>query len=236
MQTRPRTRRIALSLSLAALLVLPAGAAACPDANVQPDPDTISIGRLNNSIVCLLNEQRAQYGLRPVAANGLLDAAALGHSTSMRWDSFFAHESATGAPFADRIVAAGYLSGVGSWEVGENIAWGSSSLGTPQALVTAWMNSPHHRDNVLNGAFREIGIGSDWGSPNDPNLLPSLIVTTDFGVVEPATKSKTRSKKKKRLKKSRPGRGRRRSEPARRACRARASAGCGIGVTRSSSR
>lgn len=196
MKTKPRTARIALLLSLVVLLVIPAGAAArCSDADAQPDPDSITISRLQDSIVCLLNEQRAQSGLAPVTPKAALSSASQGHSTSMRWDGFFAHESADGSPFADRIFAAGYLRGVGRWEIGENIAWGSSSLGTPRALVTAWMNSPHHRDNVLHGGFREIGIGSDWGSPNDPNLLPSVIVTTDFGAVEATTKSKRKSKK-----------------------------------------
>ena len=197
MKTRPLTRRIALSLSLAGLLALPAGAAACSGTDVQPDPDSMTIGSHQDSVICLLNEQRAQHGLAPVSLNAALSAAAQGHSTSMRWNSFFAHESVDGSAFSSRIVAAGYLNGVGSWEIGENIGWGSSTLGTPQALVTAWMNSPHHRDNVLHPKFREIGIGSDWGSPSDPNLLPSLIVTTDFGVVTPATKSKAKAKKKK---------------------------------------
>jgi hypothetical protein len=202
MRTKRRIARNALLLSLAALLVIPAGAAACSDADAQPDPDTITIGRLQGSIICLLNEQRAQYGLGPVTANAALDSAAQGHSTSMRRDGFFAHESANGAPFGDRIVAAGYLNGApGSWEIGENLAWGSSILGTPQALVTAWMNSPHHRHNILHGEFREIGIGSDWGSPGDPDLLPSLIVTTDFGVIDPATKNHAKAKAKAKAKK-----------------------------------
>lgn len=204
MKAKPRPTRIALLLSLVSLLVIPAGAAAqCSDADAQPDPASITITRLQDSIVCLLNEQRAQYGLAPVTPNTVLSSTAQGHSTSMRWDGFFAHESADGSPFADRIFAAGYLQGAGGWEIGENIAWGSSSLGTPRALVTAWMNSPHHRDNVLDGGFREIGIGSDWGSPFDPMLRPSLIATTDFGAVEPATKAKAKRKTKKSKKKRR---------------------------------
>ena len=39
---------------------------------------------------------------------------------------------------------------------GENIAGGQS---TPEEVVEGWMNSPGHRANILNGSFRELGVG-----------------------------------------------------------------------------
>lgn len=39
---------------------------------------------------------------------------------------------------------------------GENIAQGQA---TPQVVVTAWMNSPGHRANILSTNFTEIGVG-----------------------------------------------------------------------------
>jgi uncharacterized protein YkwD len=39
---------------------------------------------------------------------------------------------------------------------GENIAKGQR---TPQEVVTAWMNSPGHRANILNKRFTHIGVG-----------------------------------------------------------------------------
>lgn len=39
---------------------------------------------------------------------------------------------------------------------GENLAYGFS---TPEAVVTAWMNSPSHRQNILDPDFMYIGIG-----------------------------------------------------------------------------
>ena len=35
---------------------------------------------------------------------------------------------------------------------------------SPQAVMTAWMNSPGHRANILNCSFKEIGLG--LGQPN----------------------------------------------------------------------
>ena len=39
---------------------------------------------------------------------------------------------------------------------GENIAAGQ---GEPKDVVEAWMNSPGHRDNIMNKDFKKIGIG-----------------------------------------------------------------------------
>jgi Ca2+-binding RTX toxin-like protein len=62
---------------------------------------------------------------------------------------------------------AGY-SFTGSWSSAENIAW--ASLGSPSGLQDEvvllhknLMNSPGHKANILNGTFREIGIGFKTG-------------------------------------------------------------------------
>jgi hypothetical protein len=208
-------RRLALLLATAALLIFPghAGASSCPDANALPLPALVSMPKLESSILCLLNEQRAAYGLTPLTTNSQLTEAARGHSSSMRSAGFFAHDSADGSPFSSRIAASGYLLGATGWAIGENIGWGSSVLGSPQSLVTAWMNSPEHRDNILNSNFSEIGVGGDWGSPIDPNLLPAMIATTDFGSAVHGTRvagsskyngpDKKHKKKKKRKRKRR---------------------------------
>ncbi|MGI8594384.1 MAG: CAP domain-containing protein [Solirubrobacteraceae bacterium] len=49
---------------------------------------------------------------------------------------------------------------------GENIAWGGGKLGTPASIVRNWMKSRGHRANILNGAFKESGIGIAVGDPD----------------------------------------------------------------------
>ena len=44
---------------------------------------------------------------------------------------------------------------------GENVAVGYN---TPQAVMTAWMNSPGHRRNILNPRYSYIGVGGTEGS------------------------------------------------------------------------
>ena len=121
----------------------------------------------------------------------------------MRWQSYFGHDSANGDPFTTRIIDTGYLRGARSWLVGENIAWGSGILGTPRSLMNAWMNSPEHRDNILQPRYREIGVGADWGSPLNPSAPAAVIVTTDFGAVSQATTVPTSKSGKKRHRKHR---------------------------------
>ena len=59
----------------------------------------------------------------------------------------------------------GYIPSGRAWAVGENLAWGTGPLGTPAAIVRAWMNSPGHRANILDPRFRQIGLGIVAGNP-----------------------------------------------------------------------
>ncbi|RMI30185.1 CAP domain-containing protein [Nocardia stercoris] len=75
----------------------------------------------------------------------------------MRDQGFFSHTDPDGTDPGDRIAAAGY-----TWQAyGENIAQGQADA---NAVVTAWMNSPGHRANILNCGFTQIGIGIADGS------------------------------------------------------------------------
>ena len=61
--------------------------------------------------------------------------------------------------------SAPYLDGVRGWSLGENLAWRSGAAATPAHIVEAWMRSPGHRRNILDGGFREIGVGLATGAP-----------------------------------------------------------------------
>jgi hypothetical protein len=63
------------------------------------------------------------------------------------------------------------------------------------------MNSPHHRDNILDPGYREIGVGSVIGSPTDANNAGAMIVTHDFGrAVRGVSNAAKKAKKKARAK------------------------------------
>jgi uncharacterized protein YkwD len=156
-----------------------ASASGCPDTDTQVSG--VSQSRMESSILCLINEDRTSRGLGAVQPSNALRQAALGHSNEMVDEGYFDHTSPAGLTFIDRILATGYARGARSWIAGENLVWGSGALGTPQALVTAWMNSAPHRENLLRGRFREIGIAAVVGTPESRNDSDGVTVSSEYG-------------------------------------------------------
>jgi uncharacterized protein YkwD len=64
--------------------------------------------------------------------------------------------------------------------VGENIAYGSGTYGEPNSIMNSWMKSTDHRHNILDGKFREIGIGVSTGNWKGNDGVS--MYTVDFGV------------------------------------------------------
>jgi len=151
----------------------------CSGGDLKPDDG--NVGQVGQTTVCLLNVERKVRGMGRLRTNPRLSKAALGHSRDMVAKSYFAHDSRSGASFLDRIKRHGYLNGGAQWSVGENIAWGSGSRSTAREIVDGWMHSPPHRANILNGRFREIGIGVALGAPVRGIGLPAATYNTDFG-------------------------------------------------------
>jgi uncharacterized protein YkwD len=154
------------SAATAAALVLPAvssAAAACPGANDVPS--AANAAPVSAATLCLLNRERAAHGLARLHEHPSLQHAATTYADLMVRETFFDHVSPAGSTMAQRIKRTDYLHNVRGWSLGENLAWGSGSASTPAQIVNAWMRSPGHRRNVLDGAFREIGIGVATGAP-----------------------------------------------------------------------
>jgi hypothetical protein len=99
---------------------------------------------------------------------------------------FFSHESPDGSTLVDRIRPTGYLASTDDWVVGENLAWGSGSLATPQSIVDAWMASAGHRANILASDYADIGLGVALGSPR-ASYTGGATYVTDFGKRTPTT-------------------------------------------------
>jgi uncharacterized protein YkwD len=150
---------------------------ACPDSDLQPT--AANVPQVEAATLCLINVQRAQNGLGALTPNAVLQGAALEHSQDMVRHHFFSHDSSSGEDFEDRILRFNYAPPNVQWVAGENIAWGTLSLATPDAIVVSWMNSPEHRANILAGDFKELGVGV---VPSTPSGDPSgATYTADFG-------------------------------------------------------
>jgi uncharacterized protein YkwD len=172
----------------------PASAADCGPVGIQVTG--LNEAQMESSITCLINDERTSRGLAPVTSNSDLRQAAVGHSDEMIRQSYFEHTSPAGLSFIDRIEGTGYMRGARSWTVGENLVWGTGPLSTPQALVTAWMNSPPHRENLLRPAFREIGVAALPGTPVGKTDLTGVTVSSEYGARTFASKKKSKGKHK----------------------------------------
>lgn len=138
-----------------------ATAAPAPTAKpvVTPAPTAVaaapaSASSYTQQVVALVNKERAAAGLAPVSALDSLNKVAAAKATDMRVNKYFSHTSPTyGSPF-DMMKSFGITYNA----AGENIAMGQK---TPQEVMTAWMNSPGHKANILSANFNYIGVGFD---------------------------------------------------------------------------
>lgn len=158
------TRRLLwhLFLTLIALAATCSLAAAAPPHQSEPDHffylpavhggEGSGAGSPGEQVVALVNEHRVAAGCPPLAIDARLVAAAQGHSEDMASNDFFSHTGSDGSLPWDRMEAEGYR-----WSrAAENIAAGYP---TPEQVVAAWMNSAGHRDNILNCALVDTGVG-----------------------------------------------------------------------------
>lgn len=88
----------------------------------------------------------------PLTMHPQLVLSARRHSLDMGTRNYFDHNTPEGTTPFQRIAAAGYT---GSPQ-GENIAAGNA---TAAATMTQWMNSAGHCRNIMNPAYRSIGVG-----------------------------------------------------------------------------
>jgi uncharacterized protein YkwD len=144
---------------------------------------------LEASVVARVNAVRESYGLRPLTVVSRLRDAADRHTSSMGAWSYFRHElytpghSSLWTSFGTWIRWYWPGPGYSSWSAGENLAWGAPSMSASQA-VSRWMASPDHRANILNRAWRNIGVAAVHVS--EPrgyynNWDDVTIVTAEFG-------------------------------------------------------
>jgi uncharacterized protein YkwD len=155
----------------------------CPGANLTPKPGNID--SVVAATLCLVNDERARFGEPALAEDVHLADAATGHSRDMDARDYFEHVSPGGQTVLMRVRASGFIPGrhVG-YTLGENIAWGTLWLGTPHAIVKAWMASPGHRANILNRSYRYTGIGIDASLPRSmSNGQAGGMYTQDFGTI-----------------------------------------------------
>lgn len=122
------------------------------------------------------NTNRVQNSLNGLTINPLLEKAAQEKANDMAKKGYFAHTSPDGTTPWYWFEKAGYQ----FLYAGENLAVNFSDSSD---VDRAWMNSPGHRANILNGKFTEIGIATAKGMYNGRE---TIFVVEMFGKPLPA--------------------------------------------------
>lgn len=107
-------------------------------------------------IIQLTNKEREKVGLKALKENPILDQGAVNKGKDMIEKGYWSHFALDGTTPWYFFGKAGYRYSV----AGENLA---RDFSTNEAVVSAWMDSPTHRENILNSEYTDIGIGVIYG-------------------------------------------------------------------------
>ena len=126
---------------------------------------------VSSTLVDLTNADRNLYALNGLTQNPLLTQAAQAKADDMAAKGYFAHVSPDGVTPWHWFGSVGYE----YLYAGENLA---VNFDDSTAVEQAWMNSPLHRANIVNGSFTEIGIATSQGTYQG---RPTTFVVQLFG-------------------------------------------------------
>lgn len=118
----------------------------------EPETHIAPSNSIEMEVVRLVNIERQKAGLASLNHSSQLSNVARAKSEDMGRNNYFSHNSPTyGDPFSMM-----RSFGINYTTAGENIAQGYY---TAESVVRGWMNSPGHRENILNPSFGTIGVG-----------------------------------------------------------------------------
>lgn len=122
-------------------------------ATSAPARPTTDAEPLENEVVRLTNAERTSHGCAALRSDNKLRAVARNHSAEMASILELSHSGFDGSDPGARMKGAGYNT-TGGWA--ENVAAGYP---TPEAVMTGWMNSEAHRNNILDCSLKAVGVG-----------------------------------------------------------------------------
>lgn len=123
------------------------------------------------------NKAREVQSLPPLERNAKLDVAAQLKAEHMASLGYFSHWSPDGVSPWHWFKEANYTYA----HAGENLA---VHFTDSTAVVDAWLNSPTHRANIMNGNYSQIGIGTAYGQYEG---FDTVFVVQMFGTPAVAT-------------------------------------------------
>ncbi|OGZ62595.1 MAG: hypothetical protein A2812_03015 [Candidatus Staskawiczbacteria bacterium RIFCSPHIGHO2_01_FULL_36_16] len=132
-------------------------------------PDNIFFADITKTdFVNMLNETRESFGLYSLAESQSLDQAAEMKAEDMVQKQYFSHVSPQGLTPWHWFLQSGY----NYKYAGENLAIGFYDS---KEAFNAWLNSPSHRENILNKNYKEVGTAVlDGFGPNNAIVAVQL--------------------------------------------------------------
>jgi len=123
-------------------------------------------------VIVAVNQERIKFDLPPLIINEKLTKAAQNKVNDMNKNNYFSHVSPVdGKKWSNFIKESDY-----SYKIaGENLANGFDDVPN---MVSSWMKSPSHRENILNNQVNETGVGVTFGKLNG---YPTIFVSQMFG-------------------------------------------------------
>lgn len=168
--------RITFALLLVLLLALPVAAkkpAKKSGGRSYSDRELISIEK---TAFAGVNAERTRTGLPALAWNEAVANVCREYAMSMASQGFFGHNDPQGRKPGDRATEAG----ISFLRYGENIIKVDHPTESADALartaVKGWMGSPKHRANVLQGDFREAGMGVVQGADRKVYFVQNFLL------------------------------------------------------------
>lgn len=119
----------------------------------------LTISEFEHEIWRLTNLEREKYQLPALVYEDGLSDLARAHSRNMLYLGFFNHKDHKGDMVSDRHTR--YYPELILSSIGENLArfTNSAKVFSPQDIVEGWMNSPEHRENILDAGYTHLGVG-----------------------------------------------------------------------------
>jgi hypothetical protein len=132
-----------------------------------------SIDIATDSLLTLTNQKRTELGLAPLQLNESLAKAAAMKADFMLENDFWAHNSPDGVTPWYFFQQVGY----NYTYAGENLARGFT---TSDEVMTAWMNSPTHKENILSPNYaRSVAVKKGRLLGEDTTLIVEMFGNTD---------------------------------------------------------
>jgi uncharacterized protein YkwD len=130
-----------------------------PTATVAAPP--VALTAMEQQLFAGQNSERARGGLKLLQLDAALEAVARRRAQDMASRGYFSHTSPTGETAFSLMDGAGIYAPYAAENIGYNNYPDSTSV---SAVLSAFMNSPAHRANILSGNYSRVGVAVAFGA------------------------------------------------------------------------